>query len=271
MRKRKKRKRSGKREERKEGKGGLKKRGRGMDKVGELTLKGSETCLVVSDTHIGDDGVNISTLIRLMDRHDYVILNGDIFELWLHKFKDIRDGPAKMFFTWLANNSDKFFYVVGNHDSVLWEMERYPFPLYDAVNVTSGKASFHCIHGHQFDKHNREPNIFVRMVVWFEYLINALFKTNIRTYLFERKTTFSAIPRKQKQRYLASIRSEARQYCIENSINNLIHGHTHAKNENRIAHPSKGMITVYDQGSFMDKISYVVIKDHGFCEVINHE
>ena len=110
--------------------------------------------LVLSDLHLGDksrfdncgwDFAEFKAVLETVQKRykiEQTVLNGDIFELYKHLYKDIAAGNAE--FTDFLQNSN-FVYVKGNHD---WMLD-FGTDCYQITNSQGKKI--HIEHGHNAD------------------------------------------------------------------------------------------------------------------------
>lgn len=217
----------------------------------KFVLPQGKSLAIVSDVHLGSNVEDIAPLLEILTNYDYIVFNGDIFDLWLHRWEKIIKGKGEWLYTWMQENPKKFFYVAGNHDEDIKKVAS-GFPVFDELVVISGKHSCLIKHGHQFDNINRNPPWWVRPIVWIEYAINTVFRTNIQSNIQKRKTTFSALPKELHDNALKEIRKQATAEWIKRKFTYLIHGHTHTPEISGF---------VIDQGSFVVGVSYVEIRN----------
>lgn len=106
----------------------------------------------ISDTHIGQDGINpehaISALKYMEMRSDVIVLNGDILDLWRSSFDGIYREHRE--FLYLINSISEVtptIWLRGNHD---YSVPQKSFPsVYFADHVDLDGVHFE--HGYRFD------------------------------------------------------------------------------------------------------------------------
>lgn len=113
--------------------------------------------IVISDTHIGDNRVDVSlnSLLRLIEDtaapDSHLILNGDIFDLVVQPTPDSRHGE----FIAAARKHGRVTYIGGNHDWTVTGLGSMLAPTVvfrkEWAEVLGGKK-FHFLHGHQMDR-----------------------------------------------------------------------------------------------------------------------
>jgi UDP-2,3-diacylglucosamine pyrophosphatase LpxH len=130
--------------------------------------------LVISDIHLGDgtgsDDFKYETfkhaskdesLLDFIDslKPDTVILAGDIYELWQHKYKAIKKAHKLLCDTFdnKTNSPIKYIKLIGNHDYKLLGKSSYTIQINSGVNI-------YITHGFQNDKNMTNP--FIRFGVW---------------------------------------------------------------------------------------------------------
>lgn len=121
--------------------------------------------IAVSDVHLGWGGSNPSFLDFLdwvsLQRPDFFILAGDIFELWRRDLSGALLEHWK-FLSKISNLSERVEVVLiaGNHDWHLLESRRtkgdvYPYPelfrVAETFEITVQDRTYKFLHGHQFD------------------------------------------------------------------------------------------------------------------------
>lgn len=205
---------------------------------------------VISDTHIGYGVEDMTKLYPLLESYDFIIFNGDIFELYAEDWETIKNGSGKSLLSWMEKNPKKFVYVVGNHDDKLWRYKgSLPFKPLEKYEFIQNDKYFICIHGHQFDKRTLN-NWFFKV----EHFVSNLFKFNLQKWLEDKNFWF--VRRRIENTILLPVRSRARSYVINKGCDYLIHGHTHHPNEERV----ENMIVI-DQGRMFYDPMYVEIKN----------
>lgn len=222
----------------------------------QINLSKYSKIAIISDTHLGGKVTDQVSLLKVLDSVEFVIFNGDIFELYVdswEKAKTRSDGA--WLYQWMVDNPDKFVYVYGNHDLDIVQGIK-PFRVYPYVSFSFQGKSVLVIHGHQFDKLNREPSFWVKAAVWIEYLINWVFHLNIKHNFVERNTTLGRVAKDKKQKYIDDIRRESVKYLMTCGHDILIHGHSHESNILKVEDK-----IVYDQGDFVSGTSYILISD----------
>lgn len=229
-----------------------------------IRLKKNQRCLVVSDIHIGNGTKSIDKLMPLLDKYDFIIFNGDIFDLYLHKLRIFLYEKSVPFFKWMWENKDKFVYIVGNHDENLWnldELDKPFFDLYESVRVIQKGKEFVVMHGHQFDENCRRTRWKTKFLYWLEYLSNIIFRVNWQYLIFKERKYFFNFANKKVKKALPEVRENARRYSENMKIKCLIHGHTHFPDNIIYNEGTSKEFRIIDQGSFQIGVSYVVIEN----------
>lgn len=228
-----------------------------------IRLKEDDRCLVVSDIHIGNGFSKEDRLLELLDQYDFVVFNGDIFEILIGNPNKIIQGKGAPIVDWMWKNQEKFAYVVGNHDEKLWDIEDELFwPLYDRVQIIQKNKRFVITHGHQFDRLNRHTTWKTKLLWILEYIANKLFKVNWQQLIFKDRKHFYNYADRKRRDTLPGVRANARWSARAAGTKCLIHGHTHFPNVEEI-----DGIKIIDQGSFVIGISYVEITK-GIAELV---
>jgi predicted phosphodiesterase len=223
--------------------------------VKTIRRKSSERVVVISDAHIGNGSNRLEEILSIIREADFVVFNGDIFELYIHKFNMIANGKAWELVRWMFRNQDKFVYVVGNHDEALWEEEMdLFFPLYSGIILRHGRTEYVITHGHTFDKDSRRTTRLSKFLYRLEYWCNRIFRVNWQDIIFRKKKMFHRFGMWRRNLHLPAVRENAELYVKSNGIKTLIHGHTHFPEDREVdGH------RIIDQGSFVIGSSYVVL------------
>jgi len=128
---------------------------------------------VIGDVHLahagaplgfaGDGGTLYRLLTHLRDTHDFVVINGDLYDLdrgaWPWSFREEREASDAAYPEIAALlGSDAFVTTAGNHDAQLdW---------LDAVEVSGPAGRVWLEHGHRFDAPIKRWRAFTRWVTW---------------------------------------------------------------------------------------------------------
>jgi UDP-2,3-diacylglucosamine pyrophosphatase LpxH len=131
-----------------------------MERKQYLNLRAKQRVLVLSDLHIGSGVENIDSVFSLIEKYDFVIFNGDIFELYVKDFDELmrENTVARKLHRWMILNQYKCFYVLGNHDIFIKD-QNIGVGLTESVviNLKGWTEQIVVMHGHQFDKTNNDP------------------------------------------------------------------------------------------------------------------
>ena len=195
--------------------------------------------------------------------HDFVVFNGDIFELFIHNFNHFQYSREALPLTeWMFYNPHRFVFIPGNHDESLWSIEEdLFFPIYSMVKIKQAGKEIVCMHGHQFDVINRRTTWLTRLLYFGEYLSNRIFGVNWQDLIFRQRKYFYRFADYKRRTRLPVTRENARQYAKTMGYKTLVHGHTHFANDDN------GVVRVIDGGGFQVGTSYVTI-ENGKCELI---
>jgi len=186
-----------------------------------LDLSRRGRALVISDFHMGagrrdDLGHNGELLIRLLNDYYlaggwHLILNGDIEELHRFSLGDIQKQWPPLYRVFDAFAAEHRLYKnLGNHDEDLAFEKNYPYPLSDAVLVTTGVVPVYVYHGHQSSRLYTDYNRLLRFPL--RYILKPLGIPNI------------ASARSPRRRF--SVERRAYAFSRENRCVSII-GHTH--------------------------------------------
>lgn len=222
----------------------------------QINLSKYNKVAIISDTHLGGKVTDQVSLLKVLDSVEFVIFNGDIFELYVDSWEKAKTrGDGAWLYQWIVDNPDKFVYVYGNHDLDVVQGIK-PFRVYPYVSFSFQGKSVLVIHGHQFDRLNREPSFWVKILVWLELVINWVFGLNIKHNFPQRSTALSKLARNKKKKYIDDIRKESIKYLATCGHEILIHGHTHEPAITKV-----GDKIIYDQGDFVSGTSYILLTD----------
>jgi predicted phosphodiesterase len=125
-----------------------------------LDISRAGKVLVASDFHMGigradDLAHNGELLIEMLEKYYLpggwnLALNGDIEELQRYSLEHIRERWPRLYRVFDLFAAEKRLYkTVGNHDAALLFERNYPYPLYDAVRIETGRIPVYVYHGHQ--------------------------------------------------------------------------------------------------------------------------
>jgi predicted phosphodiesterase len=189
--------------------------------VADLNIAQGEKALVISDFHMGvgrrdDLAKNGVLLTELLEQYYYsggwyIILNGDIEELQRFSLGRIRTRWPELYRVF-----DKFaaagrlYKNLGNHDEDLLFERDYPYPLYNAVRIDTGRIPIYVYHGHQSSRVYREYNNLLRVAI--RYFLKPFGIRNI------------SAARSPHRRF--SVEKKAYDFSLENNCISII-GHTH--------------------------------------------
>ena len=181
----------------------------------------NKVVLIISDLHLGDGSKKEDFFYdeELCDflynhRNDFIILNGDIFELWQnYSILDIIRAHKKVT-TYLSIYADVI--IKGNHDNNLKNF----FGKEIVDNVVIGDTII--MHGHQFDILNSGPlSIIGRLATWLTGLGEKFIHTNWERWM---KAFINKWGRYSgKNTYY----KRAKKFAKQNGFKNVIIGHTH--------------------------------------------
>ncbi len=193
-----------------------------FDQKALLDIRGGGKVLVISDFHMGNGGrnddLNRNALLLTKILEDYylpndyfVILNGDIEELQRFSLSVVQNQWKKLYdvFDRFAEK-DRLFKNIGNHDEGLIFERKYPYKLYNVVQIETGTLPIYVYHGHQSSKMYDK--------------FNNLISLSIRYFLkpFGIKNISSA--RSPHKRFY--VEKQAYQFSMEHNCVSII-GHTH--------------------------------------------
>ncbi|MDR0784831.1 MAG: metallophosphoesterase [Treponema sp.] len=177
--------------------------------------------LIIGDFHMGvgrqdDLAHNGAMLIEILENYYFkndwtLILNGDIEELQKFRMNKIQEqwtGLYRVFDRFNAAN--RLYKTLGNHDETLVFERDYPYPLYSAVKINTGRIPIYVFHGHQssrvYSRFNRLLSLSVR------YFLKPLGIRNISS------------GRSPHRRFY--VEKQAYDFSLENNCISII-GHTH--------------------------------------------
>ncbi|MDR2965729.1 MAG: serine/threonine protein phosphatase [Treponema sp.] len=179
--------------------------------------------LVISDLHMGygsrDDLDRNGEMVTCILEHYYfkngwtLILNGDIEELQKYPLENIRKKWAALFRVFdMFAGENRLYKIIGNHDASIYFKRHpdYPYKLYQAVKVITGKACAYVFHGHQLSAIYSRFNWFIGLLI--RYFLKPLGIKNISD------------SRNPQKRFV--IEQKAYSFSMENHCLSII-GHTH--------------------------------------------
>ncbi|MDR2484668.1 MAG: serine/threonine protein phosphatase [Treponema sp.] len=186
-----------------------------------LDISQGGKALIISDLHMGagkrDDLANNGAFLTdilegyyLEDRWT-LVLNGDIEELLRYSLEAIRARWPKLYrvFDRFAEGN-RLYKIVGNHDGSLILVKNYPYALYNAVRIETGRVPIYVYHGHQcsqiYTRYNTLINIGIR------YLLKPIGIRNISSV------------RSPYRRF--EVEKQAYRFSLNNNCISII-GHTH--------------------------------------------
>jgi len=123
--------------------------------------------IATSDHHLGyvnSDKASFNQFLdELADQKDltHFILLGDFVDMWRRDasgvFLEAHDTVGKVLD--LQSKGVQVFYVAGNHDYHVLDLDRpkYPIPITNQVTLTDGAVTYRFMHGHEFDPEQKVP------------------------------------------------------------------------------------------------------------------
>jgi predicted phosphodiesterase len=144
--------------------------------------------LIISDFHMGtgkrdDFRGNGEMVMKILEDYYYkngwyLVLNGDIEELAKFSLSDIRKEWAPMYRVFdLFASAGRLYKTLGNHDEDLIFEKDYPYAIYNAVRVETGRIPLYVYHGHQSSRMYTRYNSVVRLAL--RYLLKPIGIRNI--------------------------------------------------------------------------------------------
>jgi len=161
---------------------------------------------VLSDLHISDEFFEnnfhlnekkfISYLKRSLNECDYVILNGDVFELWETKIPFIKKYKLKkiqktyqLLFNFIESQlNDKqsnLFYNIGNHDRYLLKKKIF-LRLQEKLEINYANKKVYIEHGYMPDLLNSYLRYIGEFLTWLGAWTERLFYYNIDSRIFSK-------------------------------------------------------------------------------------
>ena len=210
--------------------------------------------LIISDLHLNThfDESMYDYIVKLLDRVDQVVINGDFWDYYLCTFEEFVNSKWSQLFPKFKEKNT--IYVYGNHDKSIFADERtllFSHEQRDEYTLHSGDKKYIIEHGHRVapemdDKHPTLTRIFDFMYPRFYfYMMRDLPITRFvhRKIIFPKQEKLDVI----MQEYVAGL--------DEPDVNGYVFGHSHIFDEARIP-------KYYNSGSFWGGIAhYLVIED----------
>ncbi|GHT57285.1 metallophosphoesterase [Spirochaetia bacterium] len=186
-----------------------------------LDIAAGGKVLVISDFHMGvgrrdDLAANGELLITLLEKYYLaggwrLVLNGDIEELQRYSLSSIFESWPRIYRIFDHFAAEKRLYkIIGNHDEGLLFEKNYPYPLYNAVRIETGRLPVYVYHGHQSSRIYRNFNTVLGAGV--RYVLKPIGIRNISS------------ARSPYRRF--SVEKNAYNFSLENNCISII-GHTH--------------------------------------------
>jgi predicted phosphodiesterase len=177
--------------------------------------------LIISDFHMGagkrDDLHPNGEIVRkiLEDYYFkngwYLALNGDIEELAKFSLKDIQAEWKDLYRVFdLFAAAGRLYKTLGNHDEDLIFEREYPYPLYNAIKIETGRIPLYVYHGHQSSRMYTDFNSLISLSL--RYLLKPIGIRNISS------------ARSPYRRF--HVEQQAYNFSLKNNCISVI-GHTH--------------------------------------------
>lgn len=213
----------------------------------------SMRALVLSDLHIGDlraekRFVEISTLL-VETEFDSLILNGDIFDLWLEKNPMVLGKYALVKQIAEISKTKRVVWVIGNHDHAYNKVKCLlpDVAIADELKFMAAGMRICIIHGHQvypFENRGWHSRLLTRINSWIHKVTGIDFqRLSQKTFLYKRSVN--------KYRKKIIEQHAARADCV-------VTGHTHLLGTCR-----HNGVRLYDAGSTAFIGTYATIEDNG--------
>ncbi len=117
--------------------------------------------IAVSDVHLGYEKSNTNDFLRFLDECDsknieHFVLLGDICDFWRRNNAKIVTENAEILAKIASLNARNKYYVVGNHDYYLLNLnkryeENYPFTISKSLRLKDGESKFYFMHGYELE------------------------------------------------------------------------------------------------------------------------
>ena len=123
--------------------------------------------IVTSDQHLGYSNSDKASFNRFLDELagekdvTHLVLLGDFVDMWRRDasgvFLEAHDTVEKILR--LQANGVKVFYIAGNHDYHVLDLDKtkYPIPIVKDLTLTDGPVTYRLVHGHEFDPEQKVP------------------------------------------------------------------------------------------------------------------
>lgn len=148
-----------------------------------LQLSPTKSVAIVSDSHLTIKFSQnlLDAYMKLLNEHDYLIINGDFVEGVLCTFQDIVNSP------WIelleALQKHECYYLVGNHDpiDIAKPFQQYFTWIGESMTIETPKQKYHIEHGHHYiDFHEKQLEKIVRTRIYHQLIRLNIFKNKFR-------------------------------------------------------------------------------------------
>ena len=209
--------------------------------------------LIVSDLHLGNPESQYKKLLLILAKADFteLYLAGDIFDLWVKDFLDIKRDCFDFFKTLddLISKGIVVNYFLGNHDEEIDVTD----PVFDRINIkltdleiiADKKVKF--FHGDRYDYLMKNYSLAFKFCAWFFSLFGSSYQTSLSS--------------KRRTKNFAFLLNEIKETAIkENShVDVLIMGHTHIAEDVIV-----DGIRYINSGDWINNNSYIVDENGKF-------
>lgn len=202
-------------------------------------MKRSVDIVVLSDIHLGTYGCRAEELLQYLHsiKPAYVVLNGDIIDIWQFKKSYFPESHFKVLKCILdmAYNGSHVVYITGNHDEMLRKFGSMHFGKIQFANkllLNIGGKKTWIFHGDVFDASIQHSKWLAKLGGWgydrliqLNTLINAvLVRIGREKYSLSKRIKNSV---KKAVKFISDFESTASELAIENGYDYVICGHIH--------------------------------------------
>lgn len=234
-----------------------------------ITQISSHRLLVVSDLHLGNPYFkakrDVNEFLDYAVKTDASIcINGDELDVLQTSFSRIARDTPEVFsrFKRVADNGQKVYYVIGNHDLPLeYFFENWGFvQVVPFLNVVSGGRRIHVEHGHLYDPHYLANQSFYALMTSLAGIALKIFPSVYKLWTRIKRSDERARSRRSG---IEGIVGEHRNYIeaaeeiLSRGFDTVVFGHTHRSGVVDLGEDRQYLNT----GSWLGKPNFIEIND----------
>lgn len=203
-----------------------------------------KTVLIISDSHLlNEKAIADRLLVLLKTKFDILILNGDFLDLWKLRFHKLAKSEQEIHLRILekifklSRKGKEIYYVIGNHENILWNLlpegsELNNIVFCKSLDLIVGDKKYFVTHGQIFD-------LLIRSEGLLAYIGDFLYETSIKlTKLLNRirrilrrkpwsLSHFLKVKTKNIVNVINRFENVAIEYCKKHQYDGIILGHIH--------------------------------------------